>query len=71
MQCFTYQHAHPLSAAVGTIAGVGPVYQLDGTDETRLVAMLDPSFMLAGQNALDVYLVDRNGTTLRPLSEQR
>ena len=55
----------------GTIAGVGPVYRLDGTEETRLVAMLDPSFMLAGLNALDVYLVDKNGMTLHPLTEQR
>ncbi len=55
----------------GTIAGVGPVYRLDGTDETRIVVMLDPSFMLAGQNPLDVYLVDSTGTTLHPLMAQR
>lgn len=54
----------------GTIAGVGPVYRLDGSSETRLVVMLDPSFMVAGQNALDVYLVGAD-STLHPLTEQR
>ncbi|MSO78360.1 MAG: hypothetical protein EXQ79_01995 [Acidimicrobiia bacterium] len=55
----------------GIIAGVGPVYRLDGADETRIVVMLDDSLMRAGPNALDVYRIDTTGTTLHPLIAQR
>ena len=55
----------------GTVAGVGPVYRFDGTDETRIVVMLDPSFMRSGQNTLDVFRIDSTGTTLHPLTARR
>ncbi|MEX2269809.1 MAG: sulfatase-like hydrolase/transferase [Acidimicrobiia bacterium] len=55
----------------GTIAGVGPVYQLENTEDIRIVSMLDPSFMRAQQNTLDVYRIDSAGTTLHPLTAQR
>ena len=51
----------------GTIAGVGTVYRLDGT---RVIAMLDPSLMVAGANRIDAYEIVGLGT-LRPLEVNR
>jgi len=53
----------------GTVAGVGPIYELNGT--IRVAAMLDPSLMHAGANRIDVYLIKPDGTTLHPLTAQR
>jgi hypothetical protein len=50
----------------GQIAGVGPVYQADD-GAFRLVAMIDPSFLRAGSNDVEINRIDSDGAELRLL----
>jgi hypothetical protein len=54
----------------GKIAGVGPVYRnsLNHVEGTNV--MLDPSFLVDGENEIEVFVIDENGLTLHPLERR-
>jgi hypothetical protein len=53
----------------GIVAGLGPAYRGPG-GATRAVVMLDPTLLRPGANRVDVYRVDAEGPTLRPLTRR-
>jgi hypothetical protein len=54
-------------AVNGTIAGVSPVFAGRG-ERTVIEAMIDPSLLAAGSNAITAYEVEPSGATLRPIT---